>query len=204
MQFGMLLKEYIKKQGLTIYQLAKETGIDRSFLQGVLNGKRKLPKKRFSDIVNSNYFTENQIHELCQEYFLERFGKEKVERFEYLEKGITGKIKEELSTEYPAEFIDIKKETSFFSGKKEVLNLIYTILNRDEIHSFISNFDFSNTEINRIVYYSCKQGKIKDFFTLLIWMRSAAYTIFVLYSTPFTMRKRAILHTRAKNIPPTR
>lgn len=164
MQFGMLLKEYIKKQGLTIYQLAKETGIDRSFLQGVLNGKRKLPKKRFSDIVNSNYFTESQIHALCQEYFLERFGKEKVERFEYLEKGITGKIKEELSTEYPAEFIDIKKETSFFSGKKEVLNLIYTILNHDEIHSFISNFDFSNMEINRIVYHSCKQGKIKDFF----------------------------------------
>ena len=142
MQFGMLLKEYIKKQGLTIYQLAKETGIDRSFLQGVLNGKRKLPKKRFSDIVNSNYFTESQIHALCQEYFLERFGKEKVERFEYLEKGITGKIKEELSTEYPAEFIDIKKETSFFSGRKEVLNLIYTILNHDEIHSFIYNFDF--------------------------------------------------------------
>lgn len=164
MQFGMLLKEYIKKQGLTIYQLAKETGIDRSFLQGVLNGKRKLPKKRFSDIVNSNYFTESQIHALCQEYFLERFGKEKVERFEYLEKGITGKIKEELSTEYPAEFIDIKKETSFFSGRKEVLNLIYTILNHDEIHSFISNFDFSNMEINRIVYHSCKQGKIKDFF----------------------------------------
>lgn len=46
MQFGKLLKEYIKSQNLTVYQLAKETGIDRSFLQGVLNGTRKLPKKK--------------------------------------------------------------------------------------------------------------------------------------------------------------
>lgn len=164
MQFGKLLKEYIKKQDLTIYQLAKEANIDRSFLQGVLNGKRKLPEKRFSDIVNSNYFTENQIHKLCEEYFLERFGKEKVERFEYLEKGVTGKIKEEINTKYPAEIIELKKETSFYSGKKEVLNVVHTLLNKDEINQFISNFDFSNTEINRIVYNSCKRSKIKEFF----------------------------------------
>lgn len=164
MQFGKMLKDYIKKQDLTIYQLAKETGIDRSFLQGVLNGTRKLPQKRFSDIVNTNYFTENQIHKLCEEYFLERYGKEKIERFEYLEKGATGKIKEELNIEYPAEIIELKKETSFYSGKKEVLNVINSLLIKDEINHFISNFDFSNNEINRIVYNSCKKGKIKDFF----------------------------------------
>lgn len=164
MQFGKLLKDYIKKQNLTIYQLAKETSIDRSFLQGVLNGKRKLPKKRFSDIVNSNYFTENQIHKLCEEYFLERFGKEKIERFEYLEKGATGKIKEDLNIEYPAEIIELKKETSFYSGKKEVLDVINTLLSKNEINHFTSNFDFSNNEINRIVYNSCKKSKIKDFF----------------------------------------
>lgn len=164
MQFGSLLREYIKKQNLTIYQLAKETGIDRSFLQGILKGTKKLPKKSFSCIVNSNYFTENQIHKLCEEYFLERYGKEKIERFEYIEKGATGKIKEELNTEYPAEIIELKNETSFYSGKKEVLNVINTLLSKDEINHFISNFDFSNNEINRIVYNSCKKGKIKDFF----------------------------------------
>lgn len=164
MQFGKMLKDYIKKQNLTIYQLAKETGIDRSFLQGVLNGTRKLPQKRFSNIVNSNYFTEDQIHKLCEEYFLERYGKEKIERFEYLEKGATGKIKEELNIEYPAEIIELKKETTFYSGKKEVLDVINTLLRKDEINHFISNFDFSNNEINRIVYNSCKKGKIKDFF----------------------------------------
>lgn len=164
MQFGKLLKEQIKSQNLTVYQLAKETGIDRSFLQGVLNGTRKLPKKRFSDIVNSNYFTENQIHKLCEQYFLERFGKEKIDRFEYLEKGATGKIKEELIIEYPGRLIELKKEASFYSGKKEVLDVINTLLNKERINQFISNFDFSNNEINRIVYNSCRKGKIKEFF----------------------------------------
>lgn len=164
MQFGQILKEYIKKQNLTIYQLAKETGIDRSFLQGVLNGTRKLPKKRFSDIVNSNYFTEHQIHKLCEQYFLERFGKDKVERFEYIEKGAMGKFKEELSVDYPAKIIEIKKETSFYSGKKEVLDVINTMISNNKIEQFISNFDFSNDEINRLVYNTCKKGKIKDFF----------------------------------------
>lgn len=118
MQFGSLLREYIKKQNLTIYQLAKETGIDRSFLQGILKGTKKLPKKSFSCIVNSNYFTENQIHKLCEEYFLERYGKEKIERFEYIEKGATGKIKEELNTEYPAEIIELKMKPLFIQEKK--------------------------------------------------------------------------------------
>lgn len=119
MHFGKLLKEYIQKQNLTIYQLAKETGIDRSFLQGVLNGKRKLPKKRFSDIVNSNYFTVNQVHDLCEQYFLERFGKDKVERFECIEKGIKGEIKDELNSEFIAERIEIKKEAIFYHRKQE-------------------------------------------------------------------------------------
>lgn len=164
MQFGELLKEHIKKQNLTVYQIAKETGIDRSFLQGVLSGKRKLPKKRFADIVNSNYFTVKQVHELCEKYFLERFGKDKIERFEVIEKGIKGKIKNELNEAFSAEKIDIKKGTSFYSGKKEVSNVIYTVLSEEKINNFASNFDFSDFDINRIVYNACKNGTIKDFF----------------------------------------
>lgn len=164
MQFGKLLREYIRKQKLTVYQLAKETGIDRSFLQGILNGTRKMPKKRFCDIVNSKYFTKRQIHKLCEQYFLERFGKEKIERFQYIEKGATGKIKEELNYISYSEITELKKGTSFYSGKKEVLKVINSILNRKKINHFISNFDFLHNEINKIIYNTCKKGIINDFF----------------------------------------
>lgn len=164
MQFGKLLKEYIKKQDITIYQLAKDSKIDRSFLQGVLNSTRKLPLKRFSDIVNTDYFTEQQVHNLCENYFTERFGNEKLKRFEYLEKALTGKIKEELESQCTAEIIELKKETSFYSGKKEVSNVINTVLNSGKIKNFISNFDFDNEIVNKIVYNCCKQNKISNFF----------------------------------------
>lgn len=164
MEFGKLLKNCIKKQNLTIYHLAKETGIDRSFLQGVLKGTRKLPKKRFSDIVNSKYFTASQIHQLCEKYFLERFGKDKIERFDYIEKCLKNKIKEDLNSELFLNEVDLHDGTSFHSGKKEILNVIYSIMNRSEINQFISNFDFLNTEVNSIVYKCCKDKKIKNFF----------------------------------------
>lgn len=164
MQFGKLLKEYIKKQNITIYQLAKETGIDRSFLQGVLNGTRKMPKKRFSDIVNANYFTVSQVHDLCEQYFYECFGNEKIQRFEFIEKGITGKIKEELNQEYLASDVQLKKETSFYSGKRKIADIIYAIFEKEKIENFVSNFNFNNYEINKIIYSACKKGKIKNFF----------------------------------------
>lgn len=164
MQFGKLLKDYIKKQNLTIYQLAKDSGIDRSFLQGVLNGTRKLPQKRFSDIVNTTFFTVNQVHALCEEYFLERFGYEKIKRFECIERGVTGKIKEELKRSYIPAKTDLKKETTFYTGKKNIADLVYSVLNKDEIENFVSNFNFIHSDINRIVYEACQKKKIKNFF----------------------------------------
>lgn len=164
MQFGRLLKEYIKIQKLTIYQIAKETGIDRSFLQGVLNGTRKLPQKRFLDIVNGKYFTAIQIHNLCEEYFLERFGRQKIQQFQFIENGLTGKLKEELDLEYFSNYIKFDKNKTYFSSSKEVADAVYSILNKDSIDNFFSNFEFSNTEINRIIFNSCKKRKFKNFF----------------------------------------
>lgn len=164
MQFGSLLKEYIKKQNLTIYQLAKDTGIDRSFLQGVLNGKRKMPRKRFADVVNIEYFTTSQIHKLCETYFLEQYGAEKIRLFECIEKGIKGKFKEELNKKYECEPVKIGNGTSYHSGKKDILALIYTIMNENCISDFISNYSFNNNEVNRIVFNACKEKRIKNFF----------------------------------------
>ena len=59
--FGSLLKDYIQAQGFSIYQIAKDTGIERSFLQNVLSGRKKLPQKRFDSIVNLSYFTTAQV-----------------------------------------------------------------------------------------------------------------------------------------------
>jgi len=161
--FGALLRQYIKLQGFTIYQIAKETGIDRSFLQGVLSEKRKLPQKRFSEIVNLSYFTPAQLSRLCNAYYIEKLGKDKIKRLQRIEYGILGKIKEELKT--PILFDGTYSyETGFLNGRNEVLHAIHTALSKDEIKCFYSNFSFENQEINRIVYHACIRKRIFDFF----------------------------------------
>lgn len=161
--FGELLKDYIKKQKLTVYQLSKDTGIDRSFLQGVLSNKRKLPQKRFTDIINTSFFTANQIHDLCNIYYTEKFGEDKMKRINYINSGFTGNIKKGLDQKIDLKPIRIEINT-FYSGKNEILSVISQILNNDKTHDFYSNFSFSHKEINNIVYRACKEGKIQSFF----------------------------------------
>lgn len=173
-QFGELLKEYIQTNNYTIYQIAKETGIDRSFLQGVLTGKRKLPQKRFADIVNSSYFIPSQISSLCNAYYLEKLGQEKMKSFEFIEHGLTGKIKEELSKEYKTEKIKLNSISSI-NGHKEVLSLIYTVLHLESSVNFASNFDFNNSEINRMVYNLCTKKQFKSFFHYVSTKEASSY-----------------------------
>lgn len=84
--FGDLLKQCINSQGLTVYGLAKETGINRSFLQGVLSGAKKLPQKRFNDVINQRFFTAQQIAMLCEKFFADKIGKKDMQRINYVEK----------------------------------------------------------------------------------------------------------------------
>ncbi len=162
--FGCLLKKYIQEQGFTIYQIAKDTGIDRSFLQGVLSGSRKLPQKRFTDIINLSHFTVSQISELCNAYYLEKVGQKTQERFLQIELGITGKIKERLREPYKAECMLLNEDVLFLSEKTTVLQAVHTALSDRKIPYLYSNFSFENDEINRIVYCACCENRIEDFF----------------------------------------
>lgn len=79
--FGELLKTYIQSQRLTAYGIAKDTGIDRSFLQGVFKGSKKMPEKRFSDIVNQQFFTAEQVSNLCESLLCRENGQKRDEAY---------------------------------------------------------------------------------------------------------------------------
>lgn len=162
--FGSLLKDYIQAQGFSIYQIAKDTGIERSFLQNVLSGRKKLPQKRFDSIVNLSYFTTAQVRDLCDAYYLEKFGTEKLKHLELIEKGLTGGIKDDLCKAYIPEQNPIKDGVSYYSGRKDVLSIIHHIVNDSENSTLISNFKFSDIQINRIIYQMCKAKHIDTFF----------------------------------------
>lgn len=161
--FGNLLKKYIQKQGLTIYQVAKDSDMDRSFLQGVLSGKRKMPQIRFESLINASFFTTSQVKNLCKVYYAEKFGKEKISRFSCIEKGTKGGFKEDLRQRFITNTIELLDNT-FYSGKADVLSAIFTMLNQQTTEDFYSNFTFQHNEINNMVYNACRAKKIKNFF----------------------------------------
>lgn len=161
--FGELLKSYIKAQGLTAYGLAKDTGIDRSFLQGVFKGTKKMPEKRFNDIVNQQFFTAEQVSNLCNLYYADKLGKKEMKRIHFIEKWIKGELREALleDVEYPKIKITPYKA---YHGRENVLSLIYTALNEAPINYFVSNFIFADEEINSLIYSVCLKKKIDTFF----------------------------------------
>lgn len=164
--FGDLLKQCINSQGLTIYGLAKETGINRSFLQGVLSGAKKLPQKRFNDIINQRFFTAEQVAMLCDKFFADKIVPKEMERINYIEKGICGYYRNELLKEDSYGDIEIIPHT-LYTGRDRVLALINTVMHCGELNYFASNFKFADIEINRIVFNVCRKRKIEHFFHYL-------------------------------------
>lgn len=161
--FGELLKTYIQSQRLTAYGIAKDTGIDRSFLQGVFKGSKKMPEKRFSDIVNQQFFTAEQVSNLCSLYYAEKMGKNEMKRIQFIEKWMCGGLREALleDREYPITKITPCRA---YCGRENVLSLIYTALNEAPVKHFVSNFVFSDEEINSIVYNVCLKKGVGTFF----------------------------------------
>ena len=160
--FGQLLKEYISKQGMTVYQLAKDIHMDRSFLQGVLSDNRKMPQKRFTDLLDSAAFTSSQMHQLCDAYFTEKFGEAEMERFRKIEYGLAGNYKKDLQTNPEVTPAPLTLAT-FYAGRSQVLSVIQGMIAEGTAQTFYSNFPFSDREINRIVYAACKRKQFLDF-----------------------------------------
>lgn len=200
--FGQLLKHCISVQNLTVYSIARDTGIDRSFLQSIFRGTKKLPQKRFTEIVNARFFTADQIAALCNMYYTEKFGKKEMKRIYYLENALTGKLKEELSAETaykPVQLVTNK----IYSGRSKVLSLVYTVMNDEEISRFESNFSFGDLEINSIVYNAVRKRKLDSFFhyvsdsknNSLLDLQFVFYTLFYAESGYITHRYPRLLHS---------
>lgn len=160
--FGQLFKEAIAEQGLTTYGLAKDTGLDRSFIQGFFTGRKKLPYNQFNKIINSTYFSQSQIDELLDKYFEEKFGIDKLNRLKYINSVFTRRRDEEFYEEIPYEKTQITPNR-LYRGRKSIISLICTVLG-DSPRQISTNFSFYDYEINSAIYSICKSGGLNSFF----------------------------------------
>ena len=63
----MNLKEYLKQQGITIYRLALNTGIPRTTLEDIVNGRTDLRESKFSTLQKLSLYLEIPIEDLVEE-----------------------------------------------------------------------------------------------------------------------------------------
>lgn len=163
-KFNELLKEYISTQNVTIYQISKQTEINRTMLQNVLAGRKKFPKKRLLDLLNSTYFTSEQIKNLSTAYLCDEHGEDKSEFFEFCNYCFSQKFCDDLDNTYSAEQFDLDSEVEFLNDKEKIIAAVNTVIENSRNDTFVSNFNFGQKEINTIIYNACKNKKFKEFY----------------------------------------
>lgn len=164
MKFNELLKEYIDIQKVTIYQISKQTQINHTFIQNVIAGRKKFPQKRLGDLLNPAFFTNEQIKNLCDVYFIEKYGEKTPEIFSFYNYCFSKKFEEDISQKYETDKIELDENIIFLDCEKKILSAINKVVSISNNDIFISNFDFNNKKINTIIYSACKSKKFKEFY----------------------------------------
>lgn len=163
-KFNELLKEYIDTQGVAIYRISKQTDINRTFIQNVIAGRKKFPQKKLGDLLNSVFFTSEQIKNLCDAYFIEKYDEKKPEFFDFCNYCFSKKFEKDMCQKYEADIIETNSDVMFLDSKEKIIAAINTAVSADESGIFISNFNFDKKEINSIIYDACKNKKFKEFY----------------------------------------
>lgn len=162
-KFNELLKEYIDAQGVAIYQISKQTDINRTFIQNVIADRKKFPQKKLGDLLNCTFFTSEQIKNLCNAFFVEKYDEKKPEFFNFCNYCLSKKFEEDMCRKYEAGTIEIESDVMFLDSKEKILASINTATAQSN-DILITNFNFNKKEINTIIYDACRNGKFNEFY----------------------------------------
>lgn len=163
-KFNELLKEYIDTQGVAIYQISKQTDINRTFIQNVIAGRKKFPQKKLGDLLNCTFFTSEQIKNLCEAFFVEKYDEKKPEFFNFCNYCFSKKFEEDMCKEYETGTLGLDNDVMFFDSKEKILAAINTAVLKNSGEVFISNFDFNKKEVNSIIYDACRNKRFSEFY----------------------------------------
>ena len=87
-----LLKEYIAKSNYTIYQLAMDSGINRTTLQKALSGERPISQENLSKILPFLGLSVPEKRELDQAFLISQIGEITYQKHMHLKDLIEGSI----------------------------------------------------------------------------------------------------------------
>lgn len=115
-EFSEKCKKYIQRSDTNVYQIAKKSGLDRTTLQKMVQGKR-LPGKQFLETMCQYLIMNNtEKEELMRLYYIEKIGKEEYECRQEVHSFLT----DFLELRRDLEEINYTKHIQFESGSKSV------------------------------------------------------------------------------------
>lgn len=162
-EFSNFCKLLREKSGMTIYQIAKVSGMERTALNRMILGKR-VPKRQdmelFCEGIRANEKEKDKLREL---YMREKMGKRRYENCQYIRK-----LLEELDRDERADNrmywlpdrmvqIDPNNSQSFLQGREEVEGVIAYVLERayceESILEIYTNFPVKENVLSTAVHF---------------------------------------------------
>lgn len=126
--FSDLLRKFIGEQDMSVYKLANESGVNRTVIQNVMAGKKKLPQNGLFNIIDTDCFTTAQVHDLNEAYYTEKYGENTLKRFDMITAGLKGQIRTNLQKEVLVSPMKIDNSTICINSRKDLLSAIKAIM----------------------------------------------------------------------------
>lgn len=168
-EFSKFCKVLREKSGMTIYQIAKVSGMERTALNRMILGKR-FPKQEdmelFCEVIRANEREKEKLREL---YMREKMGKRRYENCQYIRKLLEELDYEEgvgdrmywMSDGMMSEHPDCSQ--SFVQGKEKVEGVIYYVLERaysqKKLSTLYTNFPVKEKMLSPAVHFFSEKYK---------------------------------------------
>lgn len=147
--FTKTLSDLLNEKKITLYSLAKESGIERTLLSKIVSGKRTLTVNSFRKILESLQVSESERNTLKNLYVSEHFGTERLYADLEILRRFSQSSQSESDSDFPEISINLDKDTILIHSRRDLVNIVDAVIG-ETVHAgkrlkrIYLNFDFDD------------------------------------------------------------
>lgn len=159
-EFGDLLQQFIIEQYQSVSSFSKLSGINRGQLYRIFSGEKNMSESSFSDMLDSNFFTDIQNEELTQAYYSKKYPEDVFERITYIIEAMSA-LSQPESNNAPVRDFKPKDKIKSIVGMCDISAAAEYVLctaaeNKDK--SVYTNYPFKLQNLDAQIYSYLKQN----------------------------------------------
>lgn len=159
MTFGKILESYIEKNNLTVSELSRRSGVTRTLIHAIINGKRRLVPENSGKLIHPRIFPPEDLTALYDCYLSSELTEQEVSFFHMMISGLRGEIADQIKNRAVAVApIGALSNGAVLRGRENVLGAIAFAVNSGT-ERLISNFAFDE-DVSALIYRAYADKKI--------------------------------------------